>query len=114
MERIRIKSKKHFRWVRLLGICVILFFSLKIGQQYQRCQVILREVEIYRQKLVEAQEEYEYQQERLKLYYSDSFLEQIARSSLGMVKVGEIVISPAEVSDVLEYNDTIREKDVIH
>jgi cell division protein FtsB len=87
---------------------------LKLNQQYQRYQSIQAEVETYRHKLAEAQDEYLQQQERLKLYYSDSFLEQLARSSLGMVKIGEVVISPAEISDVREYNENNKDRDIMH
>jgi cell division protein FtsB len=86
---------------------------LKLGQQYHRYQEIQAEVELYRQKLTVAQDGYRHQQEQLKLYYSDSYLEQLARSSLGMVKIGEVVVSPAVVSDVRELNENMKDKDVI-
>jgi cell division protein FtsB len=87
---------------------------LKLGQQYQRYQTIQAEVDLYKQKLTQAQDEYSRQQEQLRLYYSDSYLEQIARSSLGMVKAGEVVVSPAEISDVRGLSDIIMAQDVIH
>ena len=114
MEMTRTKAKKRFCWFRLLGICAVFFMMLKLGQQYQRYQAIEDEVELYKQKLAEAQDEYNNQQEQLRLYYSDSFLEQIARSSLGMVKVGEVVISPAEISDVRGLSEIITAQDIIH
>ncbi|MCL1816407.1 MAG: septum formation initiator family protein [Clostridiales bacterium] len=86
----------------------------KLTQQYHRYQAIQEEVEQHRQKLAQAKMEYINLQEQLKLYYSDSYLEQIARSSLGMVKLGEIVISPAEISDVRELNRQAKDKDIIH
>jgi cell division protein FtsB len=87
---------------------------LKLGHQYQRYQAIQIEVEQYKQKLIEAQDECRRQQEQVYLYYSDSYLEQIARSCLGMVKIGEVVISPAEISDIRKLNEKIKEKDVLH
>lgn len=113
MEITKEKPKKRFCWYRLLGICLILFLTLKLGQQYQRYQAIQGEVETQRQRLAEAQGEYRRQQERLRLYYSDSYLEQVARSSLGMVKLGEVVVSPAEISDVREFNKNINDSDMI-
>ncbi|MCL1976461.1 MAG: septum formation initiator family protein [Firmicutes bacterium] len=111
---MREKSKKRFCWSRLLVICAVCFLMLKLGSQYHRYQAIQDEVEEYQQKLTEAQDEYRRQQEHLKLYYSDSYLEQIARGSLGMVKLGEIVVSPAEISDVRELDEKIKDKDVTH
>ena len=114
METIRERNKKHFCWSKLLCICAVLFVMLKLGQQYQRYQAIEAEVALCRQDLAKAQEDYLNRQEQLKLYYSDSYLEQIARGSLGMVKIGEIVVSPAEISDVRELNDTVKDKDILH
>ena len=114
MEKMREKNKKRFCWSRLLVICAVLFLMLKLGQQYHRYLNIQGEVELSRQRLVEAQNEYRRQQEHLKLYYSDSYLEQIARGSLGMVKIGEVVVSPAEISDVRELDEKIKDKDVSH
>ena len=114
METTRTKSKKRFCWFRVLGVCAVFFMMLKLGQQYQRYQIIQGEVDLYKQKLAEAQDEYFNQQEHLKLYYSDSFLEQIARSNLGMVKVGEVVVSPAEISNVRGLNERITAQDSIH
>lgn len=108
------KSKKHFCWFKLLTICVVLFALLKLGQQYQRYQAIQSEVELHQQQFVTAQDEYQRLQDQMKLYYSDSYLEQIARSSLGMVKQGEVVVSPAEVGDVPELNKQLKDKDVLH
>ena len=108
------KRKKRFCWFRLLGVCTVIFLMLKLGQQYHRYQLIQAEVEIYRQKLIEAQDEYRYKEEQLSLYYNDSYLEQIARSCLGMVKIGEVVVSSAQTSDVKELNKNIKDKDVNH
>jgi len=114
LETTRAKSKKRFCWFRLLGICTVLFLMLKLGQQYHRYQAIEAEVEAYRQELAEAENEYMRLQEQLSLYYNDSYLEQIARKSLGMVKIGEVVVSSAEVSDVRLLNKNIKDNDVIH
>ncbi|MCL1905713.1 MAG: septum formation initiator family protein [Clostridiales bacterium] len=114
METAQTKNKKSFCWSRLAFICVLFFLTFWLGHQYQRYQAIQAEVEIYRQKLEEAQEEYRRAQRQVKLYYSDSYLEQLARSSLGMVKVGEVVISPAEISDVRELNENTRLNNVLH
>ena len=114
METSRTKNKKSFCWFRLLGVCAVFFLMLRLGQQYQRYLTIQAEVDFYREKLAEAQEEYMLRQELVKLYYTDSYLEQIARSSLGMVKIGEVVVSPAEISDVRELNEAIKAKDVLH
>jgi len=92
----------------------VLFALLKLGQQYQRYQAIQSEVELHQQQFVTAQDEYQRLQDQMKLYYSDSYLEQIARSSLGMVKQGEVVVSPAEVGDVPELNKQLKDKDVLH
>jgi len=108
------RTKKRFCWFKLFSICLMFFMLLKLGQQYQRYQAIQTEVEQYKQKLSEAQDEYRRQQEQVLLYYSDSYLEQIARSSLGMVKIGEVVVSPAVISDVRELNEIIKDKDVLH
>ena len=108
------KNKKSFCWFRLLSICAVFFVLLKLGNQYQRYMSIQCEVESHQQKLVSAQEECRHLQEQLKLYYSDSYLEQIARSSLGMVKEGEVVVSPAEINDAPELDEKIKDKDVMH
>ena len=114
MEIPKEKHKKHFCWFRLLGVCIVVFLMLKLGQQYHRYLVICAEVEQYEQKLANAQDEYLKQQEQLSLYYNDSYLEQIARSSLGMVKAGEVVVSATEISDVRELNESINDIEVFH
>ena len=114
MRTTRTKTKKRFCWFRLLGICTVLFLMLKLGQQYHRYQAIEAEVEQHRQKLAEVQSEYRSRQEQLSLYYNDSYLEQIARGSLGMVKAGEVVVSAAKIGNVRELDKNIKEKDVTH
>ena len=114
MEMKKEKHRKRFCWSKLLCLCLALFLILKLGQQFQRYQAIQAEVDIYRQKLAEAEQEYQRQQEQLALYYNDSYLEQVARSSLGMVKMGEVVVSAAKISDVRELNEDIKDNDVIH
>ena len=108
------KAKKRFLWRRAIIVAIACFLLIQLGQQYKLRQAMLAEVEVHRQLLADATEEYRSKRELLWLYYSDSFLEQIARSSLGMVKIGEVVVSPAEVSDVLELNQAIRVNDVLH
>lgn len=108
------KTKKRFCWFKLLGICAALFVLSKLGQQYQRYLHIQAEVTDYQQRLEVAQSEYSCLQEQVQLLYRDSYLEQLARSSLGMVKEGEVVISPAEISDAPELNLKVNEKDIIH
>ena len=108
------KPKKSFSWFKLLLICLALFVLAKLGQQYQRYQYILAEVDDCRQRLEVAQNEYEDLQKHVQLLYCDSYLEQLARKSLGMIKKGEVVISTAEISDVPEFNEKMNEKDVFH
>jgi len=86
----------------------------KLGQQYQRYQHIQAEVTEYQHRLAVAQSEYDSLQEQVQLLYCDSYLEQMARGSLGMVKEGEVVISPAVISDAPELNLKVNEKDIIH
>ena len=114
MEKTRAKNKKHFCWFRLLAVCAVIFLMLKLGQQYQRYLNIQAEVELYRQKLTEVQDEYQRAQEQVLLYYSDSYLEQLARSGLGMVKIGEVVVSPAQISDVRKLKEIVNDKDMLH
>lgn len=108
------KLRKRFCWFKLLLICLALFVLVKLGQQYQRYQLIQAEVSEYRQRLEIAQSEYDDLQEQVRLLYRDSYLEQLARSSLGMVKEGEVVVSPAEIGDVPELNDKLNERDIFH
>lgn len=108
------KNRKSFCWFKLLLICLAFFVLVKFGQQYQRYQHIQAEAADYRQKLEIAQSEYRGLQEQVKLLYRDSYLEQLARSSLGMVKAGEVLVSPAEIGDVPELNEQINIKDVFH
>lgn len=108
------KARKSVRWLKLLTICAVLFALFHLGQQYIRYQGILQDVAACEQQLQETEAEYEALQQQLALLSNDSYLEQIARTNLGMVKEGEIVVSPAQITDMPVLNKNLKDVDIIH
>lgn len=108
------KNRKHFCWFKLLLICLAVFVLAQLAQQYQRYQHIQAEVARQNQLLEIAQTNYEDLLSEAQLLECDSYIEQLARSQLGMTRRGEVVISPAEISDVPEMSEKVIEKDVFH
>ena len=106
------KPKRSVRWLKLFCICLGLFMLWQIGSQYQRHQYMLAEVARHEALLQAAQQEHAYLQGQLELLFNDSYLEQLARRNLGMVREGEIIVMQAEISDIPELNPHLNVDDM--
>ena len=106
------KPKRSVRWLKLFCICLGLFMLWQIGSQYQRHQYMLVEVARQEALLQAAQQNYADLQNQLELLFNDSYLEQLARRNLGMVRAGEIIVMQAEVGDIPELNPHLNAADV--
>ena len=106
------KTKRSVRWLKLLCICLFFFMLWQIGSQYQRHQSMLAEVARHESQLQAALQYHIDLQNQLELLFNDSYLEQLARRNLGMVRAGEIIVMQAEIGDIPELNPNLNEADV--
>lgn len=90
-SRIKKKRKKHSIFLRVFitaFLCAVGIGTYDRVQEYQRLMdeqmVIATQIEEEQQKKIEFQNKKEY-------YTSDSYVEQIARDQLGMVKPNEVL-----------------------
>jgi cell division protein FtsB len=78
------------RLCKVIGIFV-LYLGLLFCRGQWRINQLHREGELRRQKLAELTEYNTKLQKKLKTFQSDSYVEKVARSELGLVKKGEIL-----------------------
>ena len=108
------RSRRSVRWLKLLCVFLACFMLWQIGSQYLRYQNILAEVDRHQEWLVSAQQQQVSLQNQLELLFNDSYLEQLARRNLGMVRAGEIVVMQAEITEIPELDPNLRDSDLNH
>ena len=116
-ERNSISKKSgsnNFRWFKILIYFVAAFAIIQICQQWYSYNSLLKEVDAQREQLVNAQAEYDELLKEKQLLTNDSYIEMIAREKLGMVKLGEVLVSIAENGNVPTLNENIDENDILH
>ncbi len=108
-------KKRRFNCAKILIILGIALAMFNLLSQYWRYLDMQDKIAIYQQDLIAAEEEYVQLMAKKELLISnDSYLEQLARESLGMVRAGEAVVVPAEVSDIPELDTEMDEDEVLH
>ncbi len=107
--------KRRFNCARVLIILGIVLAMFNLLSQYWRYLDMQDKIAIYEQDLITAEQEYEQLMAKKELLSNnDSYMEQLARESLGMVRAGEAVVVPAEVSDIPELDTEMDEDEVLH
>ncbi|WP_405724772.1 FtsB family cell division protein [Anaerotignum sp.] len=90
-KRIRKSRKASSLFVRLFLLVFVCTVSVGIGKQAIRYQEVKEEMAVVTAE-IEAEREKQLNFETRKEYYtSDSYIEQVAREQLGMVKPNEII-----------------------
>ena len=90
-KRIRKSRKASSLFVRLFLLVFVCTVSVGIGKQAIRYQEVQEEMAVVTAE-IEAEQEKQLNFETRKEYYtSDSYIEQVAREQLGMVKPNEII-----------------------
>ena len=90
-KRIRKSRKASSLFVRLFLLVFVCTVSVGIGKQAIRYQEVKEEMAVVTAE-IEAEQEKQLNFETRKEYYtSDSYIEQVAREQLGMVKPNEII-----------------------
>lgn len=109
------KSRNNnIRWFKLLICFVAVFAVVQICQQWYRYNLLLKEVDNYKDQLAAAQVNYDQLSEQKELLANDSYVEAIAREKLGMVKEGEVPVSIAKNGDVPALNESSDDSQVVH
>jgi len=80
-------------------IAFALFFVVRMVGQVAERGALLEEIEYYEDQLAAAEADYEEQISLQELMHNDSYIERVAREKLGMVKVGETVVSMVNVEN---------------
>jgi len=102
-QKTPVKKRRVFRLSKsklpLLGFVVLLFYlAVSFTLQFNRLSVLRQEVQQVQEQLAELRLKNTELREQLKRVQSDSFIEQMAREKLGLIKPGEARIVPLESS----------------
>ena len=90
-KRIRKSRKPSSLFLRMFLLVFVVTVSVGIGKQAIRYQELQEELSVVTAE-IEAEQEKQLNFETRKEYYnSDSYIEQVAREQLGMVKPNEII-----------------------
>ena len=99
------KHKKSFRWSKLIIIAALALCVWRLGDRIDHYFDLQAEVDMYTIQLAQEQSIYNEKQEIISLMEKDAYLERLAREKLGMVKVGEVVVSAVESDLPVEQSD---------
>ena len=102
----KIGSDRIFKVVRVGIAAVLVLTVVQFAQQYSRYLDIMEEAAYYSSVLAVAAEKYSELEKEKSLVYNDAYIERLARKTLGMIRVGETLVYPAQESDVLILDKT--------
>ncbi len=108
------KGNKKIRWGKILMVVFTVFVLLQFGQQYIKYTEVNSEIAVYEDKLEVAEAKYEDLKQEKSLLLSDSYIEKMAREDLGMIKKGEVLLSPAEEKEIPTLAKDLNESEMNH
>ncbi|MGI5892589.1 MAG: FtsB family cell division protein [Bacillota bacterium] len=109
----RPSPRKSKRWGMIAFVVIAFFVVFHFAGRYLQYNNMQHELSRYQEQLAETEKKYQDLQEQKALLYDDSYLETLARATLGMVKEGEVLVSPMQQNDEVKEQDRV-DKNNIH